>query len=51
LEAVNVSRQQILDLHRQFPHANACRVVYRSRDGGGHARQANLADPARPKFV
>jgi hypothetical protein len=33
----NASRHQILDLHRQFPHANTCRVVDRCRDSGGYA--------------
>ena len=39
--------QQVLDLHRQFAHALARRVMDRVGDGGGDAGQADLADPAR----
>src|ERR1700694_429106 len=51
IEGGIASRQQILDLHRQFPHANTCCVVDCSRDSGGDAGQANLAYPACAKFV
>src|SRR5947208_1308416 len=47
----NTSRQQILDLHRQFPHANSCCVMDRGGDAGGDAGQADFADAAGAEFV
>jgi hypothetical protein len=41
----------VLDLDRQFAHANARRVIGGRGDGGGDAGQADLADPAGAKFV
>jgi hypothetical protein len=47
----NTSRQQILDLYGQFPHANAGCVVDRRRDRSGDTGQADLADAACANFV
>jgi hypothetical protein len=41
----------VLDLHRQFAHPNARRVMDRIRDGGGDAGEADLADPTNAQFV
>src|SRR6266850_3819967 len=46
-----LQRQQILDLHRQFSHANSGRVVHRRRDGGSDTGLADLADAAGAHFV
>ena len=41
--------QQVLDLHRQFAHANARGVINRRRDGSGYSGQADLADASSTK--
>jgi hypothetical protein len=41
--------QQVLDLHRELPYANARRVVHRRRNGGREAGEADLADAARSR--
>src|SRR5258706_1313817 len=41
----------MLNLHREFSHANACGMVDRRSDGSGDSGQADLADPARANFV
>src|SRR3954471_934426 len=43
--------EQVLDLYRQFPHAHSCGVVNCIGDGGGDARQPDLADAAGTDFV
>ena len=45
------SHQQVFDLHWQFTNTNARCVVDRRGDRSGNAGQADLADPARTKFV
>src|SRR5207302_527942 len=43
--------QQILDLHRQFAHTHAGRMVDARSDGGGYPSESDLADPARAKCI
>src|SRR5258707_11122119 len=50
-EKGNALCQQILDLYRQLPHADAGGVVNRISDCGGEAGQADLADAPRADLV
>src|ERR1041385_5463752 len=45
------SRQQIFDLHRQFPHPNSGSVMYCFGNRSGNTGKSDLADPASPEFI
>ena len=38
IASLTLSRQQVLDLYRQFPYTNTGRMVHRLRDGSGDSR-------------
>src|SRR5262245_56729133 len=50
-EEGNASPQQILDFHRQLPHANAGCVVDSVCDGCGKPGHTDLSDPACANLV
>src|SRR6267143_6979540 len=45
------SNEQIFDLDRQLAHPYPGGVMDGARDGRGHPRQSDLADPASAKLV